>query len=521
MSKFEAARRARRMDTTGDLFAAEAQDSASPAQTATLAPAPAVILAKTNFTEEQSQIIHSKLEGITKIHAYAGTGKTYSLVNFAKANPKLKGLYLAFNKAIQLEGARKFPSSVLCRTSHSIAYQYFGQKYKHKLKFDLRLTEVINLLGMGYDYPMAILIKNTIAGYCVSAEREFPNRAIAPDHEPVGPEMRLQYAAILAKQLWTMMCDVKHPAPMLPDGYLKLFQLSGITLSFDYILFDEAQDSNPVTTSIIRAQRCPILVVGDPYQSIYAFRGATNALEAFTANQQYYLTQSFRFGPVIAELATDLLHNFYGETRPVIGSGFATEMVKSIDPSERSAVICRTNAEVFSRAVLALSHSFGGFAFVGGVNSYGFSKILDAYHLFNNEAALIHDAFIKSYTSFAALSMYADESHDLEAKRLVAVVMNYTHDIPSLIQAIQDRTIDDLQHAHWIFSTAHKSKGLDLEHVVLADDFKAITKNYVPILDRDILPAQEINLTYVSLTRAVKKIQLNSSMENFRLSCCF
>jgi len=82
------------------------------------------------LTNEQKDIvnyINSNNECLVKINAFAGTGKTTTLLEIAKQelknNPKAKILYLAFNKAIQEEAKNKFPRSVEIRTTHSLAYQ--------------------------------------------------------------------------------------------------------------------------------------------------------------------------------------------------------------------------------------------------------------------------------------------------------------------------------------------------------------------------------------------------------------
>lgn len=64
--------------------------------------------------------------------------------------------------------------------------------------------------------------------------------------------------------------------------YLKIYQLSKLDLSSRYItvLFDEAQDANPVTSSIILEQACRVVLAADTHQQIYRFRGADNALQA-------------------------------------------------------------------------------------------------------------------------------------------------------------------------------------------------------------------------------------------------
>ncbi|EPM2845812.1 DNA helicase, partial [Pseudomonas aeruginosa] len=48
------------------------------------------------WTHEQSPIIQSKASKIL-VRAFAGTGKTTTLVGFAKANPTLRILYLCYN----------------------------------------------------------------------------------------------------------------------------------------------------------------------------------------------------------------------------------------------------------------------------------------------------------------------------------------------------------------------------------------------------------------------------------------
>ncbi|VFT62211.1 DNA helicase [Pseudomonas aeruginosa] len=51
------------------------------------------------WTHEQSPIIQSKASKIL-VRAFAGTGKTTTLVGFAKANPTLRILYLCYNSSV-------------------------------------------------------------------------------------------------------------------------------------------------------------------------------------------------------------------------------------------------------------------------------------------------------------------------------------------------------------------------------------------------------------------------------------
>ena len=54
-----------------------------------------------NLTKEQEKIINSQ-ELSFKINAVAGSGKTTTLLEYAKKNSHLKILYLAYNKSLQI-----------------------------------------------------------------------------------------------------------------------------------------------------------------------------------------------------------------------------------------------------------------------------------------------------------------------------------------------------------------------------------------------------------------------------------
>ena len=98
-----------------------------------------------------------------------------------------------------------------------------------------------------------------------------------------------------AKKIWKMMTDVKNWKMKMPhDGYLKLFQLQnpnlqdaevkGRKLTHDVLMIDEGQDMNPAMLEIFSHQNITKIIVGDPSQQIYMFRGAVNALGSLDSN---------------------------------------------------------------------------------------------------------------------------------------------------------------------------------------------------------------------------------------------
>ena len=77
----------------------------------------------------------------------------------------------------------------------------------------------------------------------------------------------------------------------------------------DMFMIDESQDMNPVMTKIINENRdnVNIVMVGDPRQGVYEFRGAENIMGLVPADYMPRITESRRFGTVIGHLANLIL----------------------------------------------------------------------------------------------------------------------------------------------------------------------------------------------------------------------
>ena len=142
--------------------------------------------------------------------------------------------------------------------------------------------------------------------------------------------------------------------PFTHDMYLKRFEMgSGVSGEFDYLLVDEAQDLNPVLVSLVKKSRLPAIIVGDPFQSIYAWRGAVSAMKMFKG-PTLPLSQSWRFGEDVARIANHLLNKTSdGLPRPVRGRPNHTTTVSHYPGRAPvgSFIIARTNARIFEGLV--------------------------------------------------------------------------------------------------------------------------------------------------------------------------
>ena len=452
---------------------------------------------------------------LLKITAFAGAGKTTTLQLLAETSSE-RGLYLAFNRQIALHAQKRF-KTVDCRTTHSLAWRaiqakrdYSVEKMQGKMSpaalADLLKLEDFKISGNVTLTPIqhAHLLARTVARFCQSADDE-----VLPEHVPhyqriekLPPALLVstrQYAAECAADLWDRMTHPEDPIALGHDGYLKLWALGKPRLPFDYVLLDEAQDTNPVILETLRAQDCRLVVVGDPWQMIYEFRNALNAMKALKGGANTYLTQSFRFGDALASEASKVLSTL-GERKTLRGNTALTTEILPEDEGAPDCVLARTNASVMAETIAALAAGKSPYI-LGGTFELK-RMLIDVTALKSGRAAMSPDLFgFKDWdtvTGFAG----SEEGQDLTA--FVKLVNEHGED--ALTQAITNTAASPGQ-AQITIGTAHKAKGCEWNSVRLCRDF--LTQ---PVLTRKSSADPEIRLFYVAMTRAKQALSVDPEM---------
>ncbi|WP_349618366.1 3'-5' exonuclease [Azotobacter salinestris] len=463
-------------------------------------------------TAEQLPVIHYEGNHLV-VKAYAGCGKTSTLVAYAEQHSHLRMLYLAYNRAIRDEGAAKFPRNVVCKTSHQLAWPGFGQRYQHKLG-NVRLTDAAALLDTRHWGSVRDALA-VLTAYLSSADREIGlAHALAGLDEgsfATGGDAHIERTIGSAQRLWEAMIDPQHSFPCQHDAYLKLFQLSRPTLPYDVILFDEAQDSNPVTAALVAWQSARKIFVGDKWQQIYRWRGAENALDQQieAGADALYLTNSFRFGPMIAGVANAILA-LQGETRPLLGFGPRDRVTTRLPfGCERYTVLNRTVVGVIMTAIGAVSLGKAVY-WNGGIEAYQLSDLEDVHYLREEQVDRIRNKrLLTQFKVFADFTEAAEESKDPEMNRMLRLLEEH-HDIPRLIATLRRHSTNDPDEADITVSTVHRAKGLEWDIVVLEEDFPDLFD------DEKISPEQrvdELNLLYVASTRAKQHLVVNGIVQ--------
>ncbi|XP_077977682.1 F-box DNA helicase 1-like [Glandiceps talaboti] len=485
------------------------------------------------FTHEQQRIVKFDCEknDIVKIMAFAGTGKTSTLKEYAKRRPNKKFLYVCFNKSVQEQAQQSFPYNVTCKTVHSLAFASYGRRYIKQLSPDIKAYYVTHQLPENRNnFVRGKQVKETLDAFIASAA-DFITTAHTPNvyknddgySRPISHEEQMAIVRD-TEVIWEKYIDKDNwDVRMTHGGYLKLYQLSKPTLDeFDCIMIDEGQDCTPATQDILFRQNCPKILVGDPHQQIYSFIGARNAMKEAPASNVFYLTQSFRFGPQISYIAACLLENFKDVTAKTIVGNAKQDGVYG-DSVGQIAIITRFNYTLFNEAVMLSNREQPcKIAFAGGKKFLEdlLSSVEDIFTLFCRTSAQsgttstmkdreIKNKFIKKFASFNSLKNYASNVQDNELLYKIHIVEIHHVKIPRHTAKIRSRACHDMRLADVVLSTAHKSKGLEFDTVKLTDDYLSGILNYPDGVSYQDLPEDELNLLYVAVTRAKKRLLMN------------
>lgn len=457
-------------------------------------------------TPEQVKIIDAfRAGGACTIVAAAGSGKTTSLRMIAETAGNRRGLYVAYNKAIATDAAGSFPGGTLCKTAHSLAYRAYGAQFRDRLNgprisasqaaVALKINEAARIDDVTLQPKhIARLAQEAVQRFCFSAEDE-----LRPWHVPAVPGLEAvparnalrDFVLPYARKAWEDLRQVSGQLRFTHDIYLKIWGLSRPQLPYDFILFDEAQDANPVVLQVVRDQQSAQLVaVGDPNQAIYGWRGAVDSMDQF-GGERLYLSKSFRFGPAVADEANKWLAILRAELR-VEGFEQITSTVGPIGAPD--AVLCRTNAEAVAQVMAAIGQG-RRVALVGG----GDEMLRLAQAAVGLKAGIGTDhPELFTFRTWLEVQDYAEfDSAGADLKVFVNLVDKHGPDV--IIDTLQRLTRDE-SRADVVISTAHKAKGREWESVKVAADFREPKRTDDG--ERGAVTREDAMLAYVTVTRA-------------------
>ncbi|MFE2540982.1 UvrD-helicase domain-containing protein [Actinacidiphila glaucinigra] len=463
-------------------------------------------------TDEQATVADTFHGGShLAIQAGAGTGKTSTLVLLA-AGTRRRGRYIAYNRAIANDAAARFPDTVTCKTAHSLAYAGIGHRYRARLNAPRRPAwQTGQALGItkpvrigDHDITPRILshtVFQTIARYCHSADTGITRRHLPALRGLEDPALHSELAHTvlpLAAKAWQDLQNPDRGAVRFDhDHYLKIWALTQPRIPADFLLLDEAQDTNPVVEQVFLNQRshAQLVMVGDSAQAIYQWRGARDVMTGFDGTR-LTLSRSFRFGPALAEEANRWLTVSKAPIRLTGTDEIATRLGPSLSPD---AVLCRTNVGAMTE-VLDLLATGRRTALVGGGTALR-ALALAAEDLKQGRRTSHPELVL--FPDWGAVQDYA--AHDPAGGDLQPLTdLVDRHGTETILDAIDK--LGDESTAEVTVSTAHKAKGREWPAVRIAADFTPPKDTDQNDPNGHPIPGPidqgEARLAYVAVTRA-------------------
>lgn len=334
----------------------------------------------------------SRDQGNGMIVAVAGAGKTTTLI---EALSKMTGTvaFAAYNKRIADEIAAKvnakgLSTRVSVKTFHAFGFQVWRKRAprtriddkkmynliddrfpnmpKQIQTFAVKLVSMLKQSGIGYVFPMNDEAEWDRIIYHYGIDEALTNKRGGDfDRDERDMEDLIAVGKEWARKLLQASIDIATEVIDF-DDMLFMPMYAGMTpFKYDWVLVDEAQDTNAARLALARAMLKPggrLLAVGDPRQAIYGFSGAdaaslTNITAAFGC-KQLKLTVSYRCPQAIVrhaqqwspeiEAAADAPEGFVG----VQSYEELIDDLKSLSPAERNktVVLCRNNKPVVELA---------------------------------------------------------------------------------------------------------------------------------------------------------------------------
>jgi superfamily I DNA/RNA helicase len=405
------------------------------------------------------------------------------------------------------------------------------------LAFDARGNHPLSPTAQGY------LLKDWVGNFCHSADaalgpRHFPwstlrdyasgwLNAETAHYRPVDRTEKQRelmgkaasdFGRLLqggAERLWERMSG-PGDFPANHDVYLKLYVMSRPSVEWDYLLLDEAQDANPLALQFFNLageQGSQTIAVGDSHQQLYAWRGAVDAMRQIDSHRRLTLTQSFRFGPTVADVANRVLA-LGGSDFRICGAGGPTSVGETVDAP--TAVICRTNGAAISIALELAEEGRNPALCLERAATLSEIDALERFETTGRSSARRYCAF-RSFDELRE-SVEAGEMPDVKILLKLAARHGYdgTRAIISEMAVGKNQAAIDSSGRDVVCLTTHAAKGLEFKRVLLADDFgpkpnEKKGETEAQWLERLAESQDDLNVFYVAVTRAQSALGFGDS----------
>lgn len=465
------------------------------------------------------------------LEAVAGAGKTTTLLEMVGA-AQGSVAFCAFNRAIAREIKAKVEPlnlpNVKVGTLHSFGLGAVSRSISRVKVDGNKLRELARREFNGeYETLRAIAMSGAAlakeCGIGAVVEDNYSNWASMFEHhnlwDSIPDGVSEEQAIDASSYLLTVSNQLRQIVDYSDMIYFPILNRMKIW-QYDYVLLDEAQDTNVTRRELVKMMIKPngrLIAVGDPHQAIYGFTGADSAaLDNIRADfnaETLPLTVTYRCPKNVVQVANQWVSHIQAhESAPagVVDSCDLSEIAKLA--TAQDAVICRNTKPLVELAYSLIRHSVAC-RVEGRSIGEGLIKLAQRWKTVKTVGEL--DARLEEWAK-NEIEKNRNKGNDSrcqvvedQAQTLQVFIMQCDDSDPisTLVEAIRSLFGDTEQGCQQVLtlSTIHKAKGREWDRV-----FALGMSTYSPSkwAKKDWELEQEDNLCYVQVTRAKKHLTL-------------
>ena len=332
------------------------------------------------LTEEQLAVIDHVCTSPSslQVRALAGAAKTTTIEHAIRQRGGVGVLAIAFNKKIATALAEKLPMEAVCMTLNAMGHRAWGSYIKNKLYLDTSKTYHIlngvmnaehvheeeflevaaNLRGLVTAAKVAGLVPTGCKGEqfsrCFFADTEENWERLG---ETYDCDVNADYIRMAREALRIGISQAFAGTIDFNDQIYMSTCWEAPFAQFPLVVVDEAQDLSQLNHHMIAkciARGGKLVAIGDPYQSIYAFRGAdTSSMDLLQARfkmETLELNTTFRCSKAVAEHVRPYVPHIRSPGWARKGAVRYHEALDLAAIPVGSAIICRNNKPLMQMA---------------------------------------------------------------------------------------------------------------------------------------------------------------------------
>jgi len=488
------------------------------------------------------------------INALAGTGKTSTLTILSsamEASPrKYETLVLVFNKKNAEEMKGKLPARFDVMTLNSLGFRALNRYMNRRLQVDqYKDSDILKKIvgseklpdGIWQDVMSMVSLAKTSG--LIPLEYHSELKSLLPDDfetweslaESKWIELIPEVHTLAHETLVQSILKTKEEGVVDFDDMIYLSVAGwGAYKRYPVVMVDEAQDLSPLNHLQIKKAlefQGRYVIVGDPRQAIYAFRGADTKsmgkIRDLKPEQDWTdltLSVTFRCPKAVVARARNHVPNYVafesnpeGEVKKWIGTAWGTDTL----PEGKVAILCRNNAPLLSCAFRLIAAGYG-VQMLGRDIGKNLVRLLEKIAGKGNRPLAEVVSRVKEWEEAEVRKLNAmgkeklcDGVYDRSGCLFAVAEFEKVSDLTSMKAAIVD--LFESNNGRFILGTGHRAKGLEWPTVVHLDPWRIPSKFAQRAEDKgDPGPMeQEKNLRYVLETRAQRTLIL-ANLEDFQ-----